>query len=71
MDIPVVVTCLPVGGVPLNEPLFVPWKEKRSTTLSPSAIRSSALTWLSMKETFLVGDMRTLAYVVKGVAAEI
>jgi len=24
-----------------------------------------------MKETFLVGDMRTLAYVVKGVAAEI
>src|SRR5262249_54686100 len=32
---PVVVTCLPAGGMPIRSPLWVPRRVKRSKTLSP------------------------------------
>ena len=35
------VTCLPLGGMPWNGPVWVPRKVTRAATLSPSAMMSS------------------------------
>ena len=49
MSVPVIVADLPVGPIVPRLPLFVPRLVHRITTLSPSATRSSTLTWASGK----------------------
>jgi len=41
MSMPAIVKALPVGGIPRNSPTLVPEFVHRTTTLSPSAMRSS------------------------------
>ena len=47
--IPVKLTFLPVGGIPVKPPVSVPCIVKRYATLSPSAMISSRLQWKSGK----------------------
>src|SRR3977135_3003766 len=46
---PVMLTCFPVGGIPLRSPLWVPLQDHRATTVSPSAMMSSIVNRMSGK----------------------